>query len=276
MGMNSGMKESLPYSLSRYTDVPAAKWAWMRQALTDGYMVGFDPRNAIPSRWSLHPSDTLGLAFWTKDPTNLIKDRSLLDGHRVKVHLTATGWHEVETGAPSIEEASDLLHRTVDAFGPDNVTWRFSPVPVLPSIEVTHRFNALARAARRAGLRRVYLSFIQQNDLMQDGRDEMERVRLLAMLSAWAEVRVVLCNEDRLFHDFARPPDNCESGVCVPPTDFALTEQEVLPSEGCGCVLMVDPFTINESCTMGCRYCYAADKSLADKKRNTTRGLRVL
>ena len=51
-----------------------------------------------------------------------------------------------------------------------------------------------------------------------------------------------------------------------------LDSREKPPSEGCGCVLMADPFTINESCTFGCQYCYAADKSLAPKKRNTTKG----
>jgi sulfatase maturation enzyme AslB (radical SAM superfamily) len=81
-------------------------------------------------------------------------------------------------------------------------------------------------------------------------------------------------------------PNNLASGICesgerfavIPPVDptnlltSVLRQERALPPrEGCGCALAVDPFTINETCTMGCSYCYAADKSLASKKRNTTK-----
>src|SRR5580698_706440 len=101
----SGAQEGLPYSLSRWTDVPAAKWGWFRAALAKGEMVAFDQRTGVPSTWSLRVKDTLGLVFWTKDPTNLVEDRACLEGFRVQVHVTITGWHEVEKGAPDLESA---------------------------------------------------------------------------------------------------------------------------------------------------------------------------
>ena len=89
-------------------------------------------------------------------------------------------------------------------------------------------------------------------------------------------IRVFLCNEDNTLQGVQNRPSNLSAGVCAPPEDFALPGFARPPSEGCGCVLMADPFTVNETCTMGCSYCYAADKTLAPKKRNTTRHLTVL
>lgn len=265
----SGKCEGIPYSLSRWTDVPGAKWLWFREAMAAGAMVAFDPRTAVPGRWSLAPEDTQGLVFWTKDPTNLLKDRELLRGYQVKVHVTITGWHEVEKGTPDIETAARLLKETVAAFGAKNVTWRFSPVPILPEDELLFRFGKIMMAARGAGLRKVFVSFLQTNDQMEEPRSEAQRMAILQKMAAEVGMpfgfEVDLCAEDRSPFD---GPDNLVRGICAPPL---MGFSESAKVEGCGCVLMADPFTINESCTFGCTYCYASDKSLADKKRNTTR-----
>lgn len=258
--------------------MPAAKWSWFLKAMAAGRMEAFDPNTGVPSWWSLKPADTLGLVFWTKDPTNLIKDRALFDGYTVKIHVTATGWHEVEKGAPSIYHSRELLKKSVEAFGKENVTWRFSPVPVLDAEEVADRFLTIADAAHQAGLQRALVSFLQTNDLMTDPRTADERLNLLSKIAAKAYKRfgidILLCNEDRSFEGRTDlPPYGLRSGICADPADYGMVRTT---SEGCGCVQMADPFTINESCTMGCSYCYAADKTLTVKKRNTTRTLPVL
>lgn len=256
-------------------------------------MLAFDPTSGIPARWSLRPEDTLGLLFWTKDPSNLILDAKLLQSYKVKVHMTLTGWEEVEKGAPSLLEGVALLAQAVETFGPENVTWRFSPVPLVS--DVVARFQRILDTAAKVGLRQVYVSFLQENDLVPETRSDQERLELLIQLSDLAKtkkVKVLLCNEDNLLlqsrvkflvcNDNLRLQtqetySNLTSGVCVPPAEFELTGSQPLPSEGCGCVLTVDPFTVNESCNLGCAYCYAADKSLTPKKRNTTKkSLQVL
>ncbi len=273
----SGRAEGVPYSLSRWTDLPAAKWPWFLAQIQQGWMQAFDPRSAVPKRWSLTPTDTLGMIFWTKNPENLIRDRALLRPYNLKVHLTATGWHEVERGAPSIPEAIELLSRAAAAFGSHNVTWRFSPVPLVG--DVVERFRRLAAGAEEAGVNRVYLSFLQPNDRVPETRDREERLALLVSLADVARsagIHVYLCNEDTLLRRVSELPANLSAGVCAPPEDFGQVSEGRLPSEGCGCVLAVDPFTINESCTLGCTYCYAGDVSSAPKKRNTTRRLPLL
>ncbi len=240
----------------------------MQQQFKQGWMVGFGPE-CVPEKWSLLPEDTLGLLWWTKDPSNLLGNAELLKQYRQKIHVTVTGWEEVEKGAPSLVEGGKLLQRTAREFGPENVVWRFSPVPVV--YDVVRRFNRLLRYASDAGLHEVFLSFLQTNDMVPETRSENRRSQLLLDLAEradWWGLSVRLCNEERM----AVPGrGNLSKGVCAPPEAFSRPGTEATPSEGCGCGMAVDPFTINESCTFGCRYCYAADKTLSDKKRNTTR-----
>jgi hypothetical protein len=270
--LRSGREENLPYSLSRWTDVPAAKWDWFKESLREGFMEGFDPRTGVPSKWSLAPEDTLGLVFWTKDPWNLVMDQRLPRDFKVKIHVTVTGWEEVEKGAPTLLQGASGLKAASVIYGPENVTWRFSPVPLVPN--VVERFGRILVHAADAGLKSVFLSFLQTNDLMAETRTDVDRLNILVQIAELGEkhgVKVLLCNEDRLLIGHPDAHANLASGICAPPEDFFLAGREKAPSEGCGCVLMVDPFTINETCTMGCKYCYAADVNLADKKRNTTK-----
>lgn len=266
--LRSGFSEGVPYSLSRYTDLPAAKWGWFESCLAAGQMIAFDSRTGAPSIWSLSPSETLALVFWTKNPSNLIASQLRLESYKVVVHVTATGWREVEKGAPTIEESGRLLVEAAAAFSA--VHWRFSPIPLLPSQMILERFQYLLEYAHRAGRRQVFVSFLQPNDRIPETRGVSERFELLNRLSEIAEpagLQVVLCKDDRSFDDWQGA--RFRLAPCVPASDFM---RNGLTLEPCECVSMVDPFTINESCAYGCHYCYAGDKTLAAKKRNSVPG----
>jgi DNA repair photolyase len=265
----SGKSEGLPYSLSRWTDLPAAKWDWFERQLDQGWMVGFDPRTAVPSKWSLKPEDTYGLIFWTRNPRNLIDRADRLKDYPLVVHFTLTGWHEVEHGAPGLGEGLLLLAEAVDKFGPERVVWRFSPVPIVE--DTLERFSTLAARAKQLGINEVYVSFLQENDRVPELRPRKVRMELLRRMAAQEPAMTILiCNDDSTFktYDDMSVPANLRQGVCEDGKRFGRGERP--PFEGCGCSLAVDPFTINEGCTMGCEFCYAADKSLSPAKRNTT------
>ena len=268
----SGVAERIPYSLSRWTDVPSSKWSWFEACLDSKKMVAFDPRTSAPGVWSLSPEDTLGLVFWTKNPTALLQSRDRLDPYDVTVHMTATGWAEVEKGTPSIEEAGRLLVRTARAF--KKTYWRFSPIPILPDAELLRRFQRLLGFAAIAGIKQTFVSFLQENDKIPETRTPESRFSILNMLADEADtfgVEVVLCKDDRTFEGWGGARFTTEA--CVQPADFGEGRVHL---ENCGCVLMVDPFTVNEACQFGCAYCYASDKGLSVKRRNTTRHLSVV
>ena len=235
-------------------------------------MIAFDSKIGVPSVWSLAPEDTLALVFWTKDPRNLIASQLRLEPYNVVVHVTATGWGEVEKGAPTLEEAGRLLVETSLAFS--KVRWRFSPIPLLPDQVVVERFKRLLEYAERAKLTQVFVSFLQSNDLIREARSGTERFELLNRLADLADpagIQVLLCQDDRSLDDW----QGAGFGLapCVPMSDFEAPGRSL---ESCECVAMVDPFTANESCAFACAYCYSGDKALSPRKRNSLRGLSVV
>jgi Domain of unknown function (DUF1848) len=266
--ISTGNAEGLLYSLSRWTDLPIAKWPWFCRQMEQGFMLGVDPRTAMPGLWSLKREDTLGMVFWTKNPTNLIEDAHILNGYPLVIHITLTGWVEVEQGAPNIKWGLQRMAETVETFGPHRVVWRFSPVPMVP--DAVGRFERIAREVKAMGIQQVYVAFLQDNDLMAESRTLQVRRDLLCSMADMG-MDVLVCNEDRVFDDpgLSLPP-NLRYGVCEDGSRFTGWSGDI-STEGCGCALSVDPFTINESCSMGCEYCYAADRDLATERRDTTR-----
>lgn len=261
--LRRGLEEKLPYSLSRWTDLPASKWEWFQAQLKAGSMVALDPKTGLPSRWSLDPVDTLGLIFWTRNCANLVRDERLLRPYKKAIHFTLTGWHEVELRAPGIARGVDLLRSAVETFGVECVTWRFSPVPAVP--DVLQRFAAISSEVSRMGLRRVYVAFLQGNDWQSESRSKDERLELLRKMAEMTNLQIVLCNDDR--ETMTEPEGQLSTGVCEDGMRFTTGVR----TEGCGCALAVDPFTQNESCRYGCKFCYAGNRSTSPKKRNTTR-----
>jgi hypothetical protein len=269
--MRSGRSERLPYSLSRWTDVSAdeQKFEWLQGRFANGWMYAFDPKTAVPSKWSLKPEDTLGLILWTKHPGNFIKHRELFRHHRLSLQVTLTGWSEVEKNAPNLEEGIDLLTAAVDAFGPERVTWRFSPVPVIDNHKIVSRFWYIADRAVRAGLRHTYVSFLMPNDLVPEPRKETDQAGILKALQVEVQqlgLDVRICKDNPVSKLPGLHPGVCEDG---------LRFGDNLETMDCGCCLSVDPFTTNESCSVGCSYCYAGDRSLSPKKHSSTRLLSI-
>ena len=245
MLIKSGLEQKLPYSLSRWTDLPATKWTWFEKCLQEQRFIGVDPRSGIPCLWSLKPEDTLGLIFWTRDSTNLVENKKLLDPYQLVIHFTLTGWHEEERAAPGIEKGLEILARTVDAFGPERVVWRFSPIPSVP--DVLERFHKISSQAEKMGLKEVFVSFLQTNDQVKEYRPPNIQLALLGLLESRTSMKVSLCNETSLPY--------LGKAVCEDGTRFSKDPS----SESCGCCLAVDAFTSNETCRFGCSYCLDPD-----------------
>lgn len=297
--LRSGKEENFAYSLSRWTDVVASKWDWFMERLDQGQMLGVDPRTGAPKLWSLAPEDTLGLIWWTREPSNLIKNVGRFLAYKHVINFTLTGWTEVEHKAPDIERGLDLMRQTCDTFGAENVVWRFSPVPTIQY--PFERWHKIAEEVVKMGVQECYVAFLQENDNLVEDRSMMSRVQLLQVMARdQPDLKVLLCNEDSTLRDLHREhnsfagqdpteltsmaahrllhlkdaiddiPDNLSYGICEDSKRFAPD----VKTEGCGCALSIDPFSINETCRFGCEYCYAADKSLAPKKRSTTKTTR--
>lgn len=253
--MLTGAREGLVYSLSRWTDIPGSptKWAWFLESLKKGYMQAIDPRTGLPGMWSLKPEDTLGLELWTKNPTVLLST-DLLKDYDARVHVTVTGWEEVEKGAPTMVRGATLLARMGRRYGWDRVRWRFSPIPSLSSREVLARYSYIAfNSDERMGP--AYVSFLQGSSDWES-RDMEQKHRLLYKMQTIHPLR--LCADDPLWKS-GLPMGVFQPGIC---------SDRQGPKEACGCALAVDPFTIGEGCGMSCLYCYSQGEAA---KRDTTK-----
>jgi len=260
--LRSGVEEGLPFSVSRWTDVSGdpSKWGWFEAALRKGSMLAFDPRDAIPKHWSLAPREVKELILWTKSPERLVRGSGLLRDFPMKVHVTITGWREMEPGAPPLEEAVGWTRRLVAVLGVRPV-WRFSPIPLLAEEEVGRRFAAIATGLAGC-VREVFVSFLAENEFVGETRVPAERGAILERLSKIAASRGIalsLCADDSV------SLGKVKRGICAP-SDGRTTK--------CGCGLAVDPFSFNEHCAIACKYCYVLERKLSPRKRNTT--LRVI
>jgi sulfatase maturation enzyme AslB (radical SAM superfamily) len=173
----------------------------------------------------------------------------------------------VEHGAPDIKVGTELLTVATRFFGAANVTWRFSPIPLVP--DIYDRFEFILKRAARVGVRQVFVSFMQPNDRLIDTRDPKVRLRTLkymGFISKKHNVTVRLCQDDASLLDGVKPMAGLTLGVCAPPENF----ERLQLVEKCGCAKAVDPFSLNEACGFACEYCYTNDKQVSTKKRNTT------
>jgi hypothetical protein len=130
---------------------------------------------------------------------------------------------------------------------------------MLPDEEVVRRFRIIAKEAFRAGLRRVYVTFLQPNDLVPETRTFEARRGLLKALAKSFDGYVVLCQDDRTLDGYTSDRSNLVKGICESGSSFG----NVASKLRCGCTQAVDPFTLAAKCRYGCKYCYAADQNLA-------------
>lgn len=267
--LHSGSSRNLPYSFSRWTEVPGdpSRWEWFKSRVRQGVFDGFDPvHSGVPRSWSLLPEDTQELIFWTKNPLALLVDRSVLapfEG-KVSVHVTCTGWgEEVERGVPGYKKVLPLLQPLVEVYGPERVTWRISPVPEREVALLLPLFDLAAGT----GIKRVFCSFLQENAGMGQGLlppwQKKEDALALVEFGFDRGMQVSFCYDDQRFAPGV-------VGVCSPPTT------PETPTDDCGCSLAVDPFGIHESCIYNCRYCYVTTPLLGPKRHNSLTGKRRL
>jgi hypothetical protein len=240
--IRSGKSEGFAYHFSRYTDGPATFWHRFEAWLHAGRWTGFDSRDVLPCVWSTKPEDTLEWVFWSKNPSQLLKHRHLLNEYEFTLNFTLTGWEEVEHGAPNLERGLDLLCKSVDSLGPSRVIWRFSPIPLDMPLD---RFEAVCKRVSEHGLHRVFLNFLDDNSYVPETRSMDAKRKLLLSLKAIGETHGIvplLCanNQD---------PIPCERGVC----SVSPGSEERMP---CGCTHSVDAFAMNAPCAYRCGYCY--------------------
>lgn len=276
------MERGLPLSLSRHTDVAHHYMGWLRKRVEEyGYVPAPDPIEVVPRRWSLAPDDVHSLFFWTKWSEKLRKAASdWLQDYRIFVAYTITGWTEVETRVPPLEEQLEDFKRSVDFFGKDAMRWRFSPVPtdILKRATTSSRLFKIAHHVAAAGFDEFDVSLMQPSPHWDEGystddvqSEEEARIKALGIVGDVASshgLQVGLCADDLRFINRLDEnvffPTRCLDREKLDQLFDMNTEQR--DEHGCPCQMSVDPCQGAQfGCASACEYCYVEFTNTPDR-----------
>lgn len=275
-------------SASYRTDIPAFHAAWFRARLAEGEARVRNPHGGRDSVVSLRPGDVDGFVFWTR---NAAPFRAALAQARAVapfvVTYTVTGYPDLlEAGVPPVDHAVAEIARTVAAFGPETVVWRYDPV-VWSDLTPPgfHRDQVRRIADRLAGLvdevvfSAVNLYAKSRRNLarhapelaVQDPPDDDKRALLaeLGEIALTRGMRPRLCSQPDLLSgslEAARCVD-AERLARIGGAPFRARSKGNRP--GCACAASRD-IGAYDSCAHRCLYCYAvADHDRARQALST-------
>ena len=279
-------------SASRRTDIPALYAPWFAERLRAGFCRVANPFNPRQiSRVSLRPEDVDAIVFWTRHPRPLFDVLPLLErrGYRFYFQYTITGYgRPIERRTPPLEVALRTFTELADRRPPGSVVWRYDPILIgasLPVSEHLARFRRIATALEGRA-RRVVVSVVdlyrkterRVGAVMPWDRDLLREPRSWAGLPAFlAELATVAGEHGMAIESCAEEADWSALGIgatkCI--DDRLLTELfggawPVTKDRGqrpaCGCIPSRD-IGAPDTCTFGCRYCYATRSDALARKR---------
>lgn len=286
--LKSSMERGLPISLSRWTDVAHWYMPWLQDMMmVKGVIPATDPQTLMLSFWKVDPDHIHSLFFWTKYPPKLTSAlQTWLSPYRVFTAVTITGWCEVETRVPALNDQLDAFRRHINLVGLEKVRWRYSPVPNdfgYMTNEGRRRregFERLCGQMHQLGVEEVDVSLLQPSPHWHKGYsheaipDEEEArsdvLRRLVSIAGDYGIRVGTCADDlrvlkTLDLDVA---SNAFETRCLDrdtlDSVFGL-ETPKINENGCGCQLSLDPCQGKQfGCASGCRYCYVPFTNIPD------------
>lgn len=286
--LKSSLERGLPISLSRWTDVAHWYMPWLQDMMTvKGVIPATDPQKLSLSFWKVDPDHIHSLFFWTKYPPKLTSAmQTWLSPYRIFTAVTITGWEEVETRVPVLQEQLDAFKAHIDLVGTELVQWRYSPVPndfgynTVEGSARREQFNYICGEMNSLGIGTVDVSFLQPSphwdkgykhpSLPDEGAARLAAMSQLVSIAQSHGIRVGVCADDlRLLQQLG--PDYTELSYETRCLDrgkldavFGLNTPQI-NENGCGCQLSLDPCQGKQfGCASGCQYCYVPFTKIPD------------
>ena len=261
-------------SVSRRTDIPALYAPWFYNRLQEGYVMTRNPRNPNQvKRISLAREDVDGFVFWTKNPAPMLPKLELLKDYPYYFQVTLTPYgREVEKNLPSkLHTVLPAMLELADKVGPDRLVWRYDPILLSDTYNMTTLLERFAFYAMRlrGHTRRCVISFVDQYQNTRRNAQILGMkplfpvdMKVLAMhmseIAAQHNMEVFTCCED-----IDLTFEGVKKGACVDGELLSRIAGRPIPytkdtgqRPACGCAKSVDIGAYN-TCTHGCLYCYA-------------------
>lgn len=286
-------------SASRRTDIPAFYGPWLMDRLKAGRVPVRNPFRADQVREvDLSPGAVDGFIFWTRWPKPFGPHLAELERRDRPSYfqMTLTGM------GPPLEAHLPPEHDLIRAFahlsgmiGRDRLVWRFDPLLVTrltPPEEILARFNrlagnltglcrkqviiSLARLYRKTGRRLARLENLQVQDLEAEGNLAQDLVSRLSRVARGHGLELAACAAETDFSNMGVGPAKCvDETILNQNYGLHLSGKPDRGQRGtCNCSASIDIGSYN-SCTHGCRYCYATasqPSAAANRARHRTPG----
>lgn len=268
-------------SVSRRTDIPACHWQWFLNRLDAGFLCvrnPFNPRQI--SRIDLDPRLVDCMVFWTKNPMNLEASADRLKEYVWYAQVTITGYgSDLEPGVPDKKKVViPAFQELASRFSAQHVIWRYDPILINDKYSAAYHFHAFGQIARslKGFTNRVMISFLDlyrknEKAMRELGIEPVCRAEAVELASGLKEIAAA--NGMEIFSCAEKldlTPGGVSAGACV---DKRLIEElcgcqlegnkDKNQRSQCGCLESVDA-GIYDTCSMGCRYCYAGQRKKAD------------
>jgi len=278
-------------SASRRSDLIAFFTPWLSQCLSQEKALVHGPSG---SKYSvdLSPDKVHTLVFWSKDFSNMIRDKEHLLTNikkydQIYLHFTITGWGGtfIEEKAPFPLKAVEQLDELIEIAGsPKRVSVRFDPVIYWKDKgnrrSNVHFFERLAPEIGSRGIRDVRFSFVQwygkakKRALKHDFQyidpskeEKMEAARYLAKIAEKWGLTLYSCSQNFLTVLKGINPSACIDGSLLqklhPQSTPVSLKKDRSQRKECRCTESIDIGSYKQSCPHACLYCYA-NPSLGD------------
>lgn len=280
-------------SASRRTDIPAFYSEWFINRIKDGFCTVPNPFDANQIYLvDLQPAAVTAIVFWTRNPLPLLKNLNILDSNGFKYYFqfTINNYGKLyEPFNPSIVNVINSFKNLSERIGHGKVVWRYDPIIFTEDLTLDfHKKNFSNIFNELNGyIKRIVISIVDdykktmrrlnklETSYVENQIDKPEVEELLKFIVDKADskgIEVESCAESKEFSHLGIVHGKCiddrllkaEFGIDL---TFKKDKNQRLP---CGCMVSKD-IGINNTCLMGCEYCYATishNSAIKNKKKH--------
>ncbi len=268
-------------SASRRTDIPAFFGEWVINRLKAGYVMVRNPFNySCVYRIELSPKTVDCIVFWTKNPIPFI--------HRLHditcpfyFLFTITGYgNELETNLPERETIIKSFIRLSGTIGKERVIWRYDPILLTSSIDISWHYRNFTDLAKRLGkyTNTCIFSFIymyqkciknlkgkEARSIAQD--DQMMLAGRLSQIAKSYGIALYTCATEAHLTSVGIEHGSCVNKILIEQIIGSKLniKKDKHQRDHCQCYESIDIGAYN-TCMHNCLYCYANSNSESVKK----------
>ncbi|MEI7810966.1 MAG: DUF1848 domain-containing protein [Ignavibacteria bacterium] len=266
-------------SASRRTDIPAYYSRWFMSRINEGFCLVPNPFNSKQiSLVNLTPVEVTAIVFWTRNPASLIEHLDILDkrGYKYYFQYTLNNYPKIyEPYNPQYEHSLKCFKELSSKIGKGRVIWRYDPIIITSDLSLQFHADNFSKicSAVSGYTKRVVISIVDDykktlrrlsklnTDFKENQTEKNDIEKLLKFIVTEASkngIAVESCAEAKDYGHLGIIHGKCiddkilkdELGI---DTGYKKDKSQRLE---CGCAVSRD-IGMNNTCLMGCEYCYA-------------------